>query len=78
VNDILALVREKLPGVANKAGLEAIAMQCDFALPGVETVDVTDELVLMFDPSEKTLATVKELRKNAPIDLDELEGNHEH
>ncbi|MEI6632651.1 MAG: hypothetical protein WCP22_02400 [Chlamydiota bacterium] len=78
VNDILAQVRDKLPEIARKARVDAIAWQCDYAGQNVEVVDITRELVLLFDPSEKTLKAVEEVKKHAPLDLDEIEQHHEH
>ncbi len=78
VNDLLAHVKDKLPEMARKAGIDVIARQCDYTLPNVEVVDITKELVLLFDPSEKTLKIVEELKKHAPVDLDVIEKHHEH
>ena len=78
VDDLLAQVRPGVARVAEARGLDAIAWFCDHAGPGVELVDVTDDLVELFDPSEETLTTVREVRKHAPIDLDEVEGGHDH
>ena len=78
VDDLLEPVAERLPEVAREAGVDAIVFDCNWTGPGVEVVDVTDALVALFDPSEKTLATIEELKKHAPADLDEIERSHEH
>ena len=78
VDDLLAHVKDQLPEVARKAGVNVIAWGCDYAAPNVEQVDVTDELVKLFDPSEKTLKIVAQIKNHKPADLDEIEHNHEH
>ena len=52
VDRLLAHVADRIPDVAREAGVDVIAWQCDYAAPGIEVVDVTDELVSLFDPSE--------------------------
>ncbi len=78
VNNLLAHVKDKLPEVASKAGIDVIARQCDYTSQNVEVVDITKKLVLLFDPSEKTLKIVEELKKHAPVDLDVIEKHHKH
>ena len=78
VDDLLAHVAERLPEAARAAGVDAIVFQCDWSASGVEVVDVTGALVALFDPSPKTLATIEELRKHDPLDLDQIERGHEH
>ncbi|MHC4414881.1 MAG: hypothetical protein ACYS0G_06320 [Planctomycetota bacterium] len=78
VDDLLAHVKDELPEVARKTGIDAIAWHCDYASADVEQVDITTELVMLFDPSKKTLKTVQELRKHEPVDLDVLEQGHDH
>ena len=78
VDDILAHVKDKFPEVARKTDVDVIVRQCDYVGPNVEDVDITKELVLLFEPSEKTLRTVEGLKKHAPVDLDEIEQHHDH
>jgi hypothetical protein len=78
VGDLLAYVRDRLPELARRSGLDLIAWQVDYSAPDVEVVDVTDELVQLFEPSDRTLATVAEVRKHDPVDLDVIEQGHEH
>jgi hypothetical protein len=78
VTDLLAHVKDRLPEVAREAGVDAIAFECNYLAPGVEKVDITLELVMLFDPSERTLRTVNEIFKHEPVDLDEIEQNHDH
>jgi hypothetical protein len=78
VDDLLLSVKNRLPEIAKERGLDAIAWWCDHASAGVEVVDVTDDLVLLFEPSERTLKTVRELCEQAPAELDVIEAGHDH
>jgi hypothetical protein len=78
VGDLLNHVRDKLPEVAKRANVVAIARACDFTSSSVELVDVTDELVKLFDPSEKTLKNIEMIQSKPAVDLDELEQHHSH
>lgn len=78
VSNLLEHVKDGLPEVAESAGVLAIVRACDFTAPNVQTVDVTDQLVKLFDPSERTLKTVREIRKVDPVHLDDVEQHHDH
>lgn len=77
VGDLLAYVKDGIPAVAVKASVDAIAWSYDFTSANVEVVDVTDELVLLFDPSQRTLDMVKEVRRHEPADLDEISAHED-
>lgn len=77
VDDLLEHVRDRLPEVARDQGLDLIAWHCDYVTESVEVIDVTHQLVLLFEPSEKTLRTIAELVQKDPVPLDELAG-HDH
>jgi hypothetical protein len=70
VDDILLHVSDRLPEVAQKAGVCAIVQHLDFHDSIVETVDVTDELVALFDPDERTLTLIQGMRKHEPMALE--------
>lgn len=72
VSDILARVKKQLPGVAQRAGVDVLVRRADYAGPGVEVVDVTDELVKLFEPSERTLKTIADLRKQPVVDEESI------
>jgi hypothetical protein len=78
VTDLLEHVADRLPDVARETGVDVIAFECNYRGPHVEEVDVTRELVMLFDPSGKTLETVAEMAKVEPVDLDEIEQHHDH
>jgi hypothetical protein len=79
VDDLLAAVKDRLPEVAKKTGVVAIVWQSDYAGETVEVVDVTVELVKLFNPSDQVLrwTNPEELKKNPPIDLEEIEKNQD-
>jgi hypothetical protein len=74
VDDLLELVKGKVAQLARDKKLAAVTMSCDFTDEQVEVVDITEDLVMLFDPPEKegTLQTVRELRKTKPAKLTEL------
>ncbi len=72
VDDLLEPIMKRLDEVAKKANLDIIADDTIFTGPGVETVDVTKEIVALFDPSPRTLNTVKELKKTKPLAMNQF------
>ena len=40
--------------------------------PSIETVDLTSEICKLFDPTEDIATITEEIRKNAPIPLEDL------
>lgn len=74
VGDLLELVKEQVAKIGRERRLAAITMSCDFTSNEVELVDITDELVKLFEPSEKTLEHVRQIRKVKPIPLTQLGG----
>jgi hypothetical protein len=79
VEDLLAHVKDKIPEVAKKARVDVIVFECTYAAENVEVVDVTMELAALFEPSEKTLKILQDLKDNPPVDLDTIEKHgHDH
>ena len=74
VAGILETIKDQLPAIAKQAGVDVIVSRWDvvYQAPGVETTDVTAELIKPFNPSERTLKTVEELKKLPPVSLEEL------
>ena len=72
VGDLLQPVQDRLPQLLRDHQLFALTMQCDAVVGGVELVDVTDELVQLYEPNERTLNWVKQLRDQPPLSLIEL------
>lgn len=68
VDDILEHLRDALPEIAAKAGVVAIVPKANWHNPDIETVDVTDQLVARFNPQERTLKIIKDLRTKPPLE----------
>ncbi|NLH15477.1 MAG: hypothetical protein GX455_02750 [Phycisphaerae bacterium] len=79
VDDLLAPVKDRLPEVAKRVGVVAIVWQSDFVGENVEVIDVSGELVKLFDPSEKVLrwTNPEDLKKNPPLDLEFIETHQD-
>ena len=74
VDDIIARIKDKLPGVAKKARVDVIVSKwtLTYRNPAAKFVDVTDLLVAEFDPSEETLQGIREIVAKEPVRLDQL------
>lgn len=72
VGDLLEPVKEQVARIARDQQLAAVAMNCDFAGQQVELVDITEDLVKLYNPTEKTWKHVREIRKFKPVSLIEL------
>lgn len=83
VNDLLDLVKDRIPEVAKKAGVDLIVSkwQVDYLASDAETVDVTLEMVKLFEPEESVLQGIPELMKKEPLaekEVERLEKEHPH
>jgi hypothetical protein len=74
VDDLLAPVKDQVAQLARERHLAAVTMSCDFTSEGVDLIDITDDLVKLYEPSEKTLGYVREIRKAKPVPLTQLAG----
>jgi hypothetical protein len=74
VKKYLDPVKDKIPQVAKDAGVDVIVSKWDLTYqnPAVETVDVTDEVVKLFEPSERVVKMVQEMKKHPPMDEDDV------
>ena len=72
VDDLLAPVKDGVAKLARERNLAAITMSCDFTGAQVELVDVTDDLIKLYDPSEKTLKTARSVRAVKPVPLTQI------
>lgn len=79
VDNILEKITDKLPGIADQAGVDVIVSKWDIAYqrPGVELVDITELMVTLFNPDAKTLEAIGEVRKKTPVSSELLE-KHVH
>jgi hypothetical protein len=78
VDNILEMIKEKIPEIAKQANVDIIVSKWTivYQRPGIEFTNVTDLMVKPFNPDEKTLETIKEIQKQDPVSLEELE-NHQ-
>jgi hypothetical protein len=74
VAELLTPYKEQLAAVANTARVQVIVSKYEpsFLAANAENVDVTDQIVAMFSPSEKALGWVQEAKKNAPMPMLEV------
>jgi hypothetical protein len=74
VANILAEIKDQLPGVARQAGVDVIVSKWDLAYQSEAAafVDVTELLVQPFHPNEKVRRWIEQLRQKAPISAEEL------
>ena len=74
VAGFMAKIKDSLPGVAKKAGVQVIVSkwELNYQSPDVEVVEVTDELVALFHPSEKVLGWLKDLKNHPPLPIEEI------
>ena len=74
VAGIMAKIKDALPGVAQKAGVQVIASkwELNYQSPGVEAVDVTDELVALFRVSDKGREWAKGVSAKPPLPMEEI------
>jgi hypothetical protein len=76
VDNILTMIKDELPNVAQQTNVSIIVPKADWQDDAaVEVIDVTDQMIECFHPSEQTRAMVADLRKRAPIDLDKIAKN---
>ena len=74
VTDIIEKVRKSLPPIAKEAGVSLIVSkwQIVYKGPSVEYVDVTPQLVMLFNPSDGALKAMEDLREKEPVPIDKL------
>jgi len=74
VKNLLEQVKDKLPQVAQQAGVDIIVSkwQIDYQAKDAEVVDMTDAIVALYKPSEETLKIIEEMKKQQPISEEEL------
>ena len=61
-----------MPALAKKLGVDVIVFECNYFGDNVEIVDITLDLVMLYDPSPETIKSVKDVMKHDPVALEEL------
>jgi Skp family chaperone for outer membrane proteins len=74
VAPIMAKIKDSLPAVAKKAGVDVIVSkwEVNYQSPGIKVVDVTDDLVALFHVSAKGLEWVKGIKDHAPVPIEQI------
>ena len=74
---IMGKIKDALPGVAKKAGVQAIVSkwELNYPSPEVEVVDVTDELMALFHVNDKGKEWAKQIRTKPPVPMEEITDN---
>ena len=69
VGDIIALIEDRLPAIAEAAGVDVIVSRWDltYGSPDAQFIDLTETLAAEFDPTEETLQGIRELTSQAPV-----------
>ena len=73
VDDILALVSDRLPEIAQRRGVAAVFSLANYRDDArVEMVDVTDDLTALFEPDEQTQKVIADLKRQAPLPIEQV------
>jgi hypothetical protein len=74
VHELLVPVKDKLPDVAQKCGVDVIVSkwEFDYQSPDAEVTDITDEVAALYNPSEKTLNWIRQTKDIAPLPKNEI------
>jgi hypothetical protein len=77
VRNILRYVEDRVPAVAEKMNVDLIVSKWEVVHAGesIECVDVTPQIVELFDPSERTLKIVAQLKGHEPLPIEKLTGH---
>lgn len=74
VAEILEKVEAELPKIAQEVGVDIIVSKWEvmYKNPSIEIVDVTSQLVKLYNPSERGLKSIEGLLKQPPLPLVKL------
>jgi len=80
VTDVIERIEKKLPKIAKEAGVAIIVPKWNVAWQGgaVEVVDLTDQLVRCFNPSEQILMMIGQMGDQKPVPIEELSMDPNH
>lgn len=75
IPEILALIEDQLPAIAQEAGVQAVCSKWDlvWSEPEIATVDLSLALAELFAPSEETRRMLPEVLKQPPVPAATLE-----
>ena len=77
VDDALAAIKDRIPEIEKQAAVSMLVSKWDGAelkkYPNTEQVDVTDQLVREFKPTEKQLKMIADIQKQKPLSLEKCD-----
>lgn len=73
---IMAKVGKSLPAVAEQTGVQLIVSkwELNYRSPAVEVVDVTDQVVALFNVDQRALKHIEEIQSQPPLPVENLNG----
>ena len=79
VAEIMATVKDAVPGVAKAAGVELIASkwEVNYQSASIETVDVTSQLIALFHTSDRGRKWADEIQKQPPLSREILDEHQD-
>jgi hypothetical protein len=74
ITSVIDLVKDQLPALAKTAGVSLVVSQWEISYQGsgVELTDLTDQVAQLFKPTEDISKMAAEIRKTAPVPLEQL------
>ncbi|MBK7377932.1 MAG: hypothetical protein IPJ03_02830 [Ignavibacteriales bacterium] len=77
INNILEKIKDKLPVLAKENDIRMIISKWEipFADDSFEYVDITDQLVMFFNPDDATKKIIDEIKAMAPIPIEKISIN---
>ena len=75
VHDLLKYIKNDIPKIAKEACVDIVVSKWDvvYQNPSIELVDITDEIVKPFNPSGKTLKSIRGIQTHPPVSEEVLE-----
>lgn len=74
VHEYLNVIKDKLPDIARQAGVDVIVSkwEFDYKAPDAEVIDITDQLIEPFGPSERVWNIVRDMKDKAPLSEEDI------
>jgi hypothetical protein len=76
IPEILAMIEDDLPGIAEAAGVDLIVEGVLHSGPGVEVVDISMEMTAPFQIDDKTKAMIPQILSKPPVPAEKLKHDH--
>lgn len=74
VTAVMDLVKDKIPEIARNAGVSMVLSKWEMMYkdPSAEVIDLTEQIVQLFNPKEDIHKMMEEISKTEPVPLEEL------